>query len=323
MQVPPVKRGLLVTVAKVAFSIALLALVFTRIDLRQALEALHRVRATTLIAAVALALAGYFGRAMRWSALLERAGVRVGLGESYRLTLIGTFYGLVTPGRLGEFARVLHLDVPRARTLPSVLWDRLGDVLLLELLAIPAFVMLDAWHGPLLWGYLAIVVATVLLVAALDSRAMLEAMSTRAPWLAARIGPWRAGAAGVLRSRAFVRGLAGGLFFYALNFLGAWLLLRDLAPGSPPALALIFPVIILLGNLPIAFGGLGLREQVAAAAFAGVGAPVAAGPVFSLLWFAVITLVPGLVGLLCSGVRFGGAAVAFAAEAPRAEQPRG
>jgi uncharacterized membrane protein YbhN (UPF0104 family) len=236
--------------------------------------------------------------------------VRISLAESYRLTLLGTFYGLVTPGRVGEFARVLHLGLPRSRTMPTVLWDRLGDVLLLELLSIPAFVLLDAWHGPLLIGYLLVVMATVVLVAALDSGRVLELVARLVPRARVWIERWGSGATGVLRSAAFVRGLMGGLFFYALNFLGAFLLMRELTPASPAALALIFPVIVLLGNLPLAFGGLGLREQVAASAFARFGTSAAAGPVFSLLWFAVITVLPGLIGLLLSGIRFGAMPIA-------------
>jgi glycosyltransferase 2 family protein len=302
--------------AKIFISLALLALVFRRIDLHQAEQALARVHPVTLIQALALALVGYLGRAARWSALLRRAGVRVSLIECYRLTLVGTFYGLVTPGRVGEFARVLHLGVPRSQTLPTVLWDRLGDVLLLEALAIPAFVLLDAWHGPLLAIYLLIVLATVALVLAVDSARVLAFVARRMPGAAERIGRWGSGATGVLRSAAFARGLLGGLFFYTLNFLGAFLLLRELTPQSPATLALIFPVIILLGNLPIAFGGLGLREQVAATAFARFGASAAVGPIFSLLWFSVITLAPALIGLLFSSARFAPGVGAFVTDTP-------
>ena len=66
-----------------------------------------------------------------WQSLLERAGLVMRTWRSYCLTLVGTFYGLFTPGRVGEFARVLHLDAPRSRTLPSVVWDRVADVVLL------------------------------------------------------------------------------------------------------------------------------------------------------------------------------------------------
>lgn len=292
------RAGRFATALKIALSLLLLVLVFRNVDGREVAAAVARVRPATLALAVALALVGYAGRAWRWMWLLRRAGVEIPFSTSYRLTLVGTLYGLATPGRVGEFARALHLGVPRAQSLPSVLWDRLGDVILLEILALPAFVALDAWHGGLVAVYVGMVAVTAALVWALDDPRVLERLARAFPGAAGRIARVRSGTAGVLRSRAFVRGLVAGTFFYALNFAGAWMLLRDLAPASPAAVALVFPVIILLGNLPVAFGGLGLREQVAALAFARFGAAEATGPVFSLLWFAVITLLPGLVGAL-------------------------
>jgi hypothetical protein len=76
------------------------------------------------------------------------------------------------------------------------------------------------------------------------------------------------------------------------------LLVRDLAPGAPFTLALGFPIIPLLGNLPIAFSGFGLREQVSATLFSQLGTSAAAGPAFSLAWFTVATLLPGLLGIV-------------------------
>ncbi len=73
-------------------------------------------------------------------------------------------------------------------------------------------------------------------------------------------------------------------------------MLRDRA-AAPARLVLSFPIIPLLGNLPITFSGLGLREHVSAALFRGIGADTAAGPAFSLSLFTVATLVPGLLGL--------------------------
>jgi uncharacterized membrane protein YbhN (UPF0104 family) len=140
---------------------------------------------------------------------------------------------------------------------------------------------------------------------AMDSPRLIESLALRLPRASAALRGWSGGATGMLRSRAFARGLAAGLFFYALNFAGAALLLDRLAPGYPPRLALMFPVIILLGNLPVAFGGLGLREQVSAVAFARLGASAAVGPVFSLLWFLVVTVIPALIGLILAQTRWG------------------
>lgn len=290
--------------ARVLVSVGLLVVVARRVPLADAAAALRRVHPATLAIGVALALAGYVGRSVRWHALLARAGVRVSQASAWRLTLVGVAYGLATPGRVGELARTLHVEAPRARTLPSVLWDRLSDVLLLELLSIPALVSLGWARG--VPGLIAALVlaATVAVAIALDRPAVAAALARRVPALTPRLAHWQLGAAGVLGSRAMWTGLAGGLAFYALNFAAAWLLLQALAPVHAPALARLFPLIILLGNLPVAFGGLGLREQVAASAFARLGASAAIGPVFSLLWFAVITVVPALIGLLLVHTRW-------------------
>ncbi len=283
---------------QIGVSVALLALLARQVHWSESLEAMKRVRPLTLGAALALALVGYAGRSYRWAALLHRAGVPITQWSAYRLTLVGTGYGLLTPGRVGEFARALHVPGSRAGRAASVVWDRVADVLLLEVLSLPAFLLVPAWRGPLLWLYLALVAATIAGVLVLDHPALARAIAARVPALGRPIERWSATSGGTLGSAAFVRALAAGLFFYVFNYAAAGVLLRELAPGAPPSLLLSFPVIPLLGNLPVAFGGLGLREQVSAMLFSQLGAGAARGPAFSLLWFAVVTLVPGLLGVL-------------------------
>ena len=291
-------KGMPALVLQVVVSAVLLTWLLRRVPVADVAAALARLRPSTLALALALTLASYLGRARRWSRLLERAGLRLPLAPAWCLTLLGVGYGLVTPGKVGEFARVLHLGVPRAQALASVIWDRATDVLLLEAMAIPAFVFVPAWRGPVLWLFAAVVAATVLLVVLLES-ARAQRLAERAlPFAAGPISRWREASAGTLASAAFRAGLAGGAFYYALNFAAGYLLVRDLVPHAPAALVLGFPVIPLLGNLPIAFSGLGLREQVSAAMFAPLGTGAAAGPAFSLAWFAVATLAPGVLGLL-------------------------
>ncbi len=282
---------------QIAVSGTLLTLLARRVPVADTLAAMHRLQPGTLAAAQALVFVSYLGRAQRWAALLARAGARVRGVTAYCLTLAGVGYGLVTPGKVGELARILHLDAPRSRTLASAVWDRMTDVLLLEALSLPAFVLVPAWRGPVLWLYASVLIATLGLLVVLESGTA-QAMAERLfPFAAGPLARWRAASAGTLASRAFAAGLGGGLFYYALNFAAAFLLLRDLAPAAPARLVLSFPIIPLLGNLPIAFSGLGLREHVSAALFRDIGADAAAGPAFSLLLFSVATLVPGLLGL--------------------------
>lgn len=282
----------------------LLWLLARTVPLEESRAALSRIRFGTVAAALALSLVGYVGRSSRWQRLLQRAGVRLGAIAAYRLTLLGILYGMLTPGRVGEFARILHLPVARSRTLASAIWDRVLDVVLLEIMSLPAFVLVPEWRGPLLWIYLAMVVVTVAGVVLLDRPGALAAVGRAIPPLATRLESLAEASGGTLRSDAFLAGLGGSLFFYLTSYGSAWLLLRDLAPHAPVAILLGFPIIPLLGNLPIAFGGLGLREQVSATVFARLGAGAGVGPVFSLLWFATATLIPGLIGLLLAPSRW-------------------
>lgn len=294
------KRGPLGMIFQFAVSAALLALLARKVPLADAISAFARVKPLTIALAVALSLAGYWGRARRWTVLLERAGLVLRTWTSYCLTLVGTFYGLFTPGRVGEFARVLHMDAPRSRTLPSVVWDRVADVVLLELMSLPAFLLVPAWRGPLLAIFAALVGVTIVGIWALSHPGALRTAARMLPFASGPLGRWSESSVGIAGSSAFGASLLYGLFFYAFGYAGAWVLLRDLAPGTSPLLLLGLPVIPLLGNLPIAFGGLGLREQVSAALFGQFGAGAATGAAFSLLWFLTATLLPGLVGLALS-----------------------
>ena len=285
-------------ILQLTVSLVLLAGIARQVPLADAAAAFRRVAPATLVAAAMLALVGYVGRARRWSLLLGRCGVPLAASTSYRLTLVGTFYGMMTPGRVGEFARVLHVPGPRSAMLASVVWDRIADVLILETMCVPAFAFVPAWRGPLLWAYLGLVGFTVAGLLVLGSPVAARWAGRALPFLARPAARWGDHSQSLLRGGASLASFGWGGLFYVFVYAAAWLLLRDLAPGVSPRLLLGLPVIPLLGNLPVALGGLGLREQVSASVFRQFGAGAATGAVFSLLWFGVSTLVPGLLGLL-------------------------
>lgn len=291
-------KGTRALALQIAVSALLLVWLSRQVRVDDVAAALLRLQPATFLLALGLTLVSYLGRAQRWAGLLARSGQSLSLGRAWVLTLLGVGYGLVTPGKVGEFARILHVGVPRSQALASVIWDRVTDVVLLELLAIPAFVLVPAWRGPVLWLYLAVVAATVAGIALLESATLQSAVGRWLPFVRGPLSRWQVASLGTLTSGAFRVGLAGGAFYYALNFAAAFLLVRDLAPRAPAALALGFPIIPLLGNLPIAFSGFGLREQVSATLFRQLGENAAAGPAYSLAYFAIGTLLPGVLGLM-------------------------
>lgn len=295
-----VSRARLGLLLQLLASVLLLVLLAWRVPLEDARAALAGLRPRTLLVCLALSLVGYLGRSLRWTLLLRRCGVVLSVWDGYRLTLVGTFYGLFTPGRVGELARVLHLSAPRSATLTSAVWDRMADVILLELLCVPGFVFVPAWRGSLLVGFVLVVLATVVGLSLLASPAFHRGASRLLPTFTAPIQSWSHRSQEMLRGGFGPSSFAWGAFFYALTIPAAWILLRDLAPQASHLLLLGLPLLPLLGNLPIALGGLGLREQVSATVFHELGAGAATGVVFSLSWFIVVTLIPGLLGVAAS-----------------------
>ena len=298
-------RARVAILLQLAVSVLLLVALAWRFPLADAGTALGRLRPGTLVLSFGLALVAYWGRARRWSLLLEESGVRLHAFEAYRLTLVGTFYGLVTPGRVGEFARILHVGAPRSDTLPSVVWDRIVDVVILEVLCLPAFVYVPAWRGSLFLVYLAVVAATIGGIVALADPRVARELARWIPPLGRPLARWSEHSPALLQRGVSFASIFWGLFFYGFMYVVAGLLLRDVAPSAPPSLVVGQPVIALLGNLPIALGGLGLREQVSATLFEQFGAGAATGAAYSLLVFLVLTLLPGLAGFLASNLGLG------------------
>lgn len=287
-----------VFVAKILVSAGLIAYLASSLDVHKIAATIASLRWSTFAAALGLAMVAYVGRAWRWRVILSHADVPIAPGSAYKLTLLGVFYGLVTPGRVGEFAKVLHLRRPAALTVPSILWERLFDLLVLQALCIPGILVLRLWGVTALLLLASTMAATVGLGLVLNHPGATRRIGSWLPRLASRLEPWRTGATDFLGTPAALVALGWTLFFYVFNFAGAELIARDLNADAGGNILMLFPLIILLGNLPITISGLGLRELVAAKALARAGMVPELGPALSLAWFSATTLVPGLVGAL-------------------------
>ncbi len=108
------------------------------VDLGEVMRVLASVPATYLGAALLMCGALVFLKALRWHLLLRQLGLVESLGTSLVIYGDGMFWGTLTPGRLGEFRKLVHL-----RDRHGVAWlrgawlsalDRVFDVLAIVLL---------------------------------------------------------------------------------------------------------------------------------------------------------------------------------------------
>jgi len=125
-------------IAQHAIGPAILLGIFASIDLAELRDVLFAARPGPLSAAALLALPPVVLRTFRWRRLLGPLGERVSFPRLLVVYAHAIFVGSVTPGRIGEFIKVVQitkLGSTRGEALSSVFLDRLFDLLLLAVVA--------------------------------------------------------------------------------------------------------------------------------------------------------------------------------------------
>jgi uncharacterized protein (TIRG00374 family) len=121
--------------------------------------------------ALLLVLVMVFLKGVRWSYLLKMQGVSYPIWDSSLIYLGSLFWGTVTPGRVGDFMKVLYLKRDRAMSIgkgmSSVLVDRVFDLYILLILGCAGLLLHPLPDNPNLvrgvWVFFGILVlATVL-----------------------------------------------------------------------------------------------------------------------------------------------------------------
>ena len=196
--------------------------------------------------------------------------------------------------------KAYHVSGKRSRTVPSAIFEKSTDVLSLLILS---FLSLALFAGG------ALLIPLSMIAAALLISGLVLIWSKRAVLVMSKIlmipGDSRKEFSGNIRKLFSSKTLALkmqalSLLYYAVCMLFSVLMLKSLSPDLDPLLALSLPVLALFGNLPITVSGLGARELIASLYFGSLGYAVSYGFSFSIVWFMVITLVPGLIGFLAT-----------------------
>ncbi len=119
--------------------IVLFLFILYKLDLGNAISIISGADLTTLLLALLLTIPFVLLKSLRWSCLLRLQKIDYPFRSSTLAYLSSMYLGLVTPGRIGDFAKVLYLkneqDISFSRGFSSVFVDRLFDLLILLLMA--------------------------------------------------------------------------------------------------------------------------------------------------------------------------------------------
>jgi len=277
----------------IALSLGVAGVIVWRVPFAGLRAAFHNLESGSLLLAVFCFLVLLFLRAYKWHRLLAAVGA-AHLRKSLRSLFGGFALGLVTPGRVGELMRCVFVrEEERAQVALLTLLDRLLDVwALFTLVGASLFFLVPhpaAVFGAAVWlALLPIVMGSPCLLARLS-------LLPRKPW---RFRWHLTEAAAELPQVQTPR--------YALLALGAmwaelasfFFLLRAFFPAGFTTAVATYPYIVLAGDLPLSFSGMGVREGAAALLLTPYAVPSEAAVDAALLWFAFAILLPAVLGII-------------------------
>jgi hypothetical protein len=248
-------------------------------------------------------------KSLRWQSLMRSQHIQYTATDAYFAYFGSIFIGFLTPGRLGEFVKALHVsrdcDVSLARAFSSVLVDRLYDLYLLLIVGSAALLTLVHSGTELLTLAASLAVLTLPLALFLNSTTF--AMAQRFGGQLGGVGQqifaadgWLAEMrAGMRQLSLFSALLSAGFTVLAYGIFFGQCYLLALALNMPLSyIQVSYAVAIgsLVTLLPISISGLGTREAAIIAYLGTAGIPSEQALGFSLLVFATFYVSGGLLG---------------------------
>jgi glycosyltransferase 2 family protein len=285
------------TIIKIFLTILLLAVLFIRVNFFEIVKIIFSLNLLYTGFALVLVPILYIIRTVRWNIFLDSVGITVSFQTSFKVLLIGNFYGLVTPGKIGELGRAFHVNEKKVLTIPTIIMEKLIDVLTLIILSLLTIIFYFQ-ESPLMQGGILLCGMAVIL-------GIFVLTSEKAVFFIVKIFK-----VNQETCEQFVRNLQAMLHNYPLvgyafltsfvYYLVAYLLgyFLILSAGFNSIVIITLPIIVLMGNIPLTISGLGLRESVGSLAFIYLGDTPANGFVFAFLLFTFITVIPGIFGYI-------------------------
>jgi glycosyltransferase 2 family protein len=293
--------------AKVAVSIALLSLLFSRIDAGSLWAGAARASVPWLLLALGVYALSVVASTWRWQVLLDAQRIRIRHRTLFGSLLVASFFNNFLPSNIGgDVVRIRDTAQPaRSKTLAAtvVLMDRGLGLLGLVLVAAFGASMLGAIHGdtpsPIwpawLWAGLIIGVAITgpALYAPAGFGRLLQPLTVVHPeWVGSRIAALTA-ALSRFRERpgALASAFAGAIVVQILLVLFHLSVLHALHISiSAWDVAVIVPISFIVQMLPVSVNGFGVREATFSFYFTRLGLPIESAILLSLVATALTML---------------------------------
>jgi glycosyltransferase 2 family protein len=276
---------------------------------RELREADWLLLALSLTLAVPIALL----QTLRWRAFLKSCGIPLGVVTVLRYHLLGLFYGVITPGKVGSFVRILLIaevtEAPLKDRFLSVVFDRFSDIVAMSLLAAGGCILLAFRGGQVVlgWAMVALTLGGLVGFFAL-SRLRANVLDLLSRVLVPQAARRRFGAGldelELPHPAELIWPLALAQASWVMMFLQGYMV--ALAVGFDMRwweYVLVMPIASIVGLIPITISGFGTRDAAVVSLAAMFGIPPNKAVGLSLLAYLINAVFPSLLGAALAATR--------------------
>jgi len=281
---------------RIVISIFLLIYLVIKLNIQEIANALSGINIFIVLLSLPLFLSLQLVRTYKWKIGLKALNIKTDMWTALKAMLIGTFYGMITPGRAGELSRIYYVNGEKSILIPTVIWDKLIEVFALIFLSVIS-ILLFFRNIELIYMISATLIVLIIFIFLILNEKVIGLIAKLLGHKNVNIyleKSWKL----VKDKKTILKMFLLSLVYYIGTILGSLFIIGALDKNLPLFLGFSLPLIILIGNTPITIGGLGLREGVAALVFKMMNSQPSLGFMFSLLMFFVMTLVPGIIGYI-------------------------
>jgi uncharacterized membrane protein YbhN (UPF0104 family) len=293
------KRTKVIGWIKFGLAVAILLILVYWIRWDDLIQSLMTARFEMLLLALALLIPNILAQGLRWGYLLRRQTSGVPHKEIVASLFLGWTLGILTPGRVGQFARAFA--VPSAPTLPTIgltIVDKLFTLVWIVLFGAVGFFSFFAVPPGVSWIWIPLAISIIWL-------ALSPQMLNRLLQRICRVLPFREKLLKIistlehLNTRDCVVAHVFSIVTVATFFSQFVFLVSAFFPilymdGMRATAAVVF----VKSALPITFGELGVGEAASIHFFGQFGVTKAAAFNASILTFFINLVIPSLIGLL-------------------------
>jgi glycosyltransferase 2 family protein len=300
-------RRLLIVVA--LLGVLIYVSIALTVDASRVIAALTRLGVAGIAAVLALSLANYLLRFLRWQLYISRFGRHLPVPRHLLIYLSGFAFTL-SPGKAGEAIRSMYLrdhGVSYAESLASFFVERMLDVLAMVILAVLIVAAHPAYRG-LIAGAL---IAVVLILIVVSRPGLPVKLSAYTAQRSGRTAKLLEGLANILRSAGrllqlwpLVWGVALGVLAWATLGLGFYLICQGLHVTISPLSAIgIYSMAVLVANAAIFLpGGIGGFEIVMVALLRDAGVSLQSAVLAALLCSLATLWLAVLIGIVAASI---------------------